>query len=155
VAALREDRGTDVNYTFVAGQVPQPLGLPLVKPPWSRITAIDMNTGEHAWMVPNGATPEEIANNPALAGVALPQTGGFTNAMLLVTKTLLLAGEGWGGAPVIRALDKATGATIAEVRLPGATGAKPMTYMLDGRQYLVVSVGQPGTAELVALALPE
>jgi len=155
VAALREDRGTDVNYTFVAGQVPEPLGLPLVKPPWSRITAIDMNTGEHAWMVPNGDTPEEIASNPALAGVELPQTGGFTNAMLLVTKTLLLAGEGWGGAPVIRALDKATGATIAEITLPGATGAKPMTYMLDGRQYLVVSVGQPGTAELVALALPD
>jgi quinoprotein glucose dehydrogenase len=155
VAGLRADPGTDVNYTFVAGQVPQPLGLPLVKPPWSRITAIDMNTGEHAWMVPNGATPEEIANNPALAGVELPPTGGFTNAMLLVTRTLLFAGEGWGGAPVIRALDKATGATIAEVRLPGATGAKPMTYMLDGRQYLVVSIGQPGPAELVALALPD
>ena len=155
VAGVREDRGTDVNYTFVAGQVPQPLGLPLVKPPWSRITAIDMNTGEHAWMVPNGDTPEEIANNPALAGVELPPTGGFTRAMLLVTKTLLFAGEGWNGAPVIRALDKATGATLAEVTLPGATGAKPMTYMLDGRQYLVVSIGQPGPAELVALALPD
>ena len=155
VASVRADPGTDVGYTFVAGQVPQPLGLPLVKPPWSRITAIDMNTGEHAWMVPNGATPEEIANNPALTGVELPQTGGFTRAMLLVTKTLLFAGEGWNGAPVIRALDKATGATIAEVTLPGATGAKPMTYMLDGRQYLVVSIGQPGPAELVALALPD
>ena len=155
VVSVREDSGTDVNYTFVAGQVPQPLGLPLVKPPWSRITAIDMNTGEHAWMVPNGATPDEVANNPALAGVELPPTGGFTRAMLLVTKTLLFAGEGWNGAPVIRALDKATGATIAEVTLPGATGAKPMTYMLDGRQYLVVSIGQPGPAELVALALPD
>jgi len=155
VASVRADPGTDVEYTFVAGQVPQPMDLPLVKPPWSRITAIDMNTGEHAWMVPNGATPEEIANNPALAGVELPQTGGFTRAMLLVTKTLLFAGEGWSGAPVIRALDKATGATIAEVTLPGATGAKPMTYMLDGRQYLVVSIGQPGPAELVALALPD
>ena len=154
VASVREDRGTDVGYTFVAGQVPQVMGLPLVKPPWSRITAIDMNTGEHAWMVPNGATPEEIANNPALAGVELPQTGGFTRAMLLVTKTLLFAGEGWNGAPVIRALDKATGATIAEIELPGATGAKPMTYLLDGRQYVVVSIGQPGPAELVALALP-
>ena len=155
VAAVRADPGTDVNYTFVAGQVPQPLGLPLVKPPWSRITAIDMNTGEHAWMVPNGETPEEIASNPALEGVDLPQTGGFTRAMLMVTSTLLFAGEGWNGAPVMRALDKATGATIAEIELPGATGAKPMTYMLDGRQYIVVSVGQPGTAELVALALPD
>jgi quinoprotein glucose dehydrogenase len=155
VASVREDSGTDVGYTFGAGQVPQPLGLPLVKPPWSRITAINMNTGEHAWMVPNGATPDEIANHPALAGVDLPPTGGFARAMLLVTKTLLFAGEGWNGSPVIRALDKATGATIAEVELPGATGAKPMSYMLDGRQYLVVSIGQPGPAELVALALPD
>jgi quinoprotein glucose dehydrogenase len=155
VAAVREDPGTDVNYTFVAGQVPQPLGLPLVKPPWSRITAIDMNTGEHAWMVPNGETPEQIATNPALAGVDLPPTGGFARAMLFVTRTLLFAGEGWNGAPVMRALDKATGETIAEIELPGATGAKPMSYMLDGRQYIVVSIGQPGTAELVALALPD
>jgi len=154
-AAVRRDEGTDVNYTFAAGQVPQPLGLPLVKPPWSRITAIDMNTGEHAWMVPNGETPEQIANNPALEGVDVPQTGGFTRAMLMVTKTLLFAGEGWNGAPVMRALDKATGETVAEIRLPGATGAKPMTYMLDGRQYIVVSIGQPGAAEFVALALPE
>jgi quinoprotein glucose dehydrogenase len=155
VAAVRADPGTDVNYTFVAGQVPQPLGLPLVKPPWSRITAIDMNTGEHAWMVPNGETPERIATNPALEGVDLPPTGGFARAMLFVTKTLLFAGEGWNGAPVMRALDKATGETIAEIELPGATGAKPMSYMLDGRQYIVVSIGQPGTAELVALALPD
>jgi quinoprotein glucose dehydrogenase len=154
VAAVRADAGTDVNYSFVAGQVPQVMDLPLVKPPWSRITAIDLNTGEHAWMVPNGATPDEVANNPALAGVELPPTGGFTRAMLLVTRSLLFAGEGWNGAPVMRALDKATGETMAEIELPGATGAKPMTYMLDGRQYIVVSVGQPGTAELVALALP-
>jgi quinoprotein glucose dehydrogenase len=154
VAAVRPDSGTDVGYTFAAGQVPQPLGLPLAKPPWSRITAINMNTGEHAWMVPNGPTPDEIANNPALDGVDIPQTGGFTRAMLMVTETLLFAGEGWNGNPVMRALDKATGETIAEIRLPGATGAKPMSYMLDGRQYIVVSIGQPGTAELIALTLP-
>jgi quinoprotein glucose dehydrogenase len=155
IAAVRRDEGTDVEYVFAGGQVPQPLGLPLVKPPWSRITAIDMNTGEHAWMVPNGPTPERIAENPALDGVDLPPTGGFSRAMLLVTRSLLFAGEGWNGAPVMRALDKATGETIAEIELPGATGAKPMTYMLDGRQYIVVSIGQPGTAELVALALPD
>jgi len=114
-----------------------------------------MNTGEHAWMVPNGPTPDEIVNNPALAGIDLPQTGGFARAMLMATKTLLFAGEGWNGNHVMRALDKRTGATIAEIDLPGATGAKPMTYMLDGRQYIVVSIGQPGPAELVALALPE
>jgi quinoprotein glucose dehydrogenase len=113
-----------------------------------------MNTGEHAWMVANGPTPDEIATNPALAGLEIPATGGFNRAMLMVTKSLLFAGEGWNGNPVMRALDKATGATVAEIELPGATGAKPMTYMLDGRQYIVVSIGQPGTAELVALALP-
>jgi quinoprotein glucose dehydrogenase len=75
--------------------------------------------------------------------------------MLMVTETLLFAGEGWNGNPVMRALDKATGATLAEIELPGATGAKPMSYMLDGRQYIVVSVGQPAAAELVALALPD
>jgi quinoprotein glucose dehydrogenase len=155
VAAVRPDPGTDVGYTFVAGQIPQPLGLPLAKPPWSRITAIDMNTGDHAWMVVNGPTPDEVAENPALAGIEIPPTGGFTRAMLMVTKTLLFAGEGWNGSPVMRALDKATGETIAEIELPGATGAKPMTYSLDGRQYIVVSIGQPGTAELIALALPD
>ena len=154
IAAVRQDSGTDVGYVFAGGQVPQPLGLPLAKPPWSRITAIDMNTGEHAWMVANGPTPEAIASNPALEGIDIPATGGFNRAMLMVTESLLFAGEGWNGNRVMRALDKATGETIAEIELPGATGAKPMTYMLDGQQYIVVSIGQPGTAELIALALP-
>jgi quinoprotein glucose dehydrogenase len=74
--------------------------------------------------------------------------------MLLVTRSLLFAGEGWNGDPILRALDKATGTTIAEIELPGTVGAKPMTYMLDGKQYIVVSIGNPGSAELIALTLP-
>ena len=155
VLALRPDpEYTDIRYVFAAGQVPEPFDLPLVKPPWGRITAIDMNTGEHAWMVPNGRTPERVANNPVLEGLDIPQTGKPVRAMLLVTRTLLFAGEGTGGDPVLRALDKATGETIAEIDLPGATGGLPMTYMIDGKQYIVVSVEGNGQAELVALTLP-
>jgi glucose dehydrogenase len=144
---------SDIRYLFVNGNAPKVMGLPLVKPPWGRITAIDMNTGERAWMVPNGDTPDDVKNNPALKGVTVPRTGKMSRAMLLVTKTLLFAGEGYGGAPILRALDKATGATIAEIPLPGATSGLPMTYMIDGKQYIVVAVGRDIPAELVAFAL--
>jgi quinoprotein glucose dehydrogenase len=156
VGALRPDpEFTDVSYVFVNGEVPQPLDLPLAKPPWGRITAIDMNAGEHVWMVANGDTPDDVLENPALEGVEVPRTGKPVRAGLLVTKTLLFAGEGWNGDPILRAHDKATGAIVAEIELPGATGGKPMTYMVEGKQYVVVSIGRPGPAELVALALPD
>jgi quinoprotein glucose dehydrogenase len=156
VAALRPDpEFTDIRYIFAGGQVPEPLDLPLIKPPWGRITAIDMNTGEHVWMVPNGRTPERIANNPALEGIDIPPTGKPARPMLLATSTVLFAGEGFGGDPILRALDKATGATLAEIELPGQTGGLPMTYMIDGKQYVVVSVVGDGQAELVALTLPD
>ena len=107
-------------------------------------------------MVPNGRTPERIANSPALAGLDIPPTGKPVRAMLLATRTLLFAGEGYGGADaVLRALDKATGETVAEIDLPGQTGGLPMTYMIDGKQYIVVSVASDGQAELVALTLPD
>jgi glucose dehydrogenase len=144
---------SDIRYLFVNGNAPKVMGLPLVKPPWGRITAIDMNTGEHAWMIPNGDTPDDVKTNPALAGVKIPTTGKMSRAMLLVTKTLLFAGEGYGGGPVLRALDKATGATVAEIALPGPTSGLPMSYMIDGKQYIVVAVGHDIPAELVALAL--
>jgi quinoprotein glucose dehydrogenase len=156
VGALRPDpEFTDIRYVFVNGEVPQPMDLPLARPPWGRITAIDMNTGEHAWMVPNGDTPEDVTNNPALAGVEIPRTGKPSRAALLVTKTLLFAGEGWNGDPILRAHDKRTGEIVAEIELPGAVGAKPMTYMLNGRQFIVMAVGRPNPSEYVALALPE
>jgi len=144
---------SDIRYLFVNGEAPRPMGLPLVKPPYGRITAIDMNTGEHRWMAVNGDTPDDVKNNPALAGVATPPTGKASRAVLLVTKTLLFAGEGYGGAPILRAYDKATGAVVAELPLPGAASSKPMTYMLDGKQYVVLAVGRDTPAELVAFAL--
>ncbi len=146
---------TDMRYIFTGGQVPSPMGLPIVKPPYGRITAIDMNTGEHVWMKPNGRTPENIKNHPALRGLDLPETGKPVRPVLLVTKTLLFAGEGWGGDPVLRAYDKATGEVVAEIELPGQAAAKPMTYMLDGKQYIVLAIGRPGPAELIALTLPD
>jgi quinoprotein glucose dehydrogenase len=144
---------SDIRYLFVNGEAPRPMGLPLVKPPYGRITAIDMNSGDHRWMAVNGDTPDDIKNNPALAGVTIPPTGKASRATLLVTKTLLFAGEGYGGAPVFRAYDKATGAVVAELPLPGAASSKPMTYMLDGKQYVVLAVGRDTPAELVAFAL--
>jgi glucose dehydrogenase len=154
-AVRAEPEITDIRYVFVNGATPQPMDLPLVKPPWGRITAIDMNRGEHLWRVANGDTPDYVRNHPALRGVDIPRTGKPARPALLVTKTLLFAGEGWNGDPILRAHDKATGEILAEIELPGQVGGKPMTYMLNGRQFIVVSIGRPGPAELVALALPE
>jgi quinoprotein glucose dehydrogenase len=140
-----------------------PQGLPLVKPPWGRITAIDLNTGTLAWMVPNGETPDCVKNHPLLKGVNIPPTGKPERSGIMVTKTLLFAGEGGGlfavppfsGGPMFRAYDKATGAVVFEFKLPANQTGIPMTYMANGKQYIVVAVGarsQP--AELVALTLP-
>ena len=136
--------------------------LPLVKPPWGRITAIDLVRGEHVWMVPNGDAHENVRNHPALAGVALPRTGRPDRAGLLVTQTLLFAGEGGGqyglpggGGRMFRAHDKATGELVGELELPANQTGLPITYAVDGRQFIVVAVGGPNhPGELVALALP-
>lgn len=155
VHALARDPDSDLAYSKL-GRVPRVDGLPLVKPPWGRITAIDMATGEHRWMMANADTPAEIAGHPALEGLAVPRTGIPTRAMLLATATLLFAGEGWGGSPVLRAHDKATGAIVAGIDLPASVTGLPMTYAVNGRQFIVVAVGDgETTAELVALALPE
>ncbi|HEY8519666.1 MAG TPA: pyrroloquinoline quinone-dependent dehydrogenase [Gammaproteobacteria bacterium] len=147
--------GSDIRYVAGGGgEIPWLSGLPLVKPPWGRITAIDMSRGEILWQIPNGPTPKEVAENPALAGVELPPTGRATRAPTLVTKTLLFSAEGWGGSAVLRAHDKATGEVLAEIALPGAVGNVPMTYAIDGKQYIVMSVAGERGAELVALALP-
>jgi quinoprotein glucose dehydrogenase len=137
------------------GGIRGPQGLPLLKPPYGSIVAIDLNTGEHLWRVPNGDTPDRIKNHPALKGVTLPVTGKPTHANLLTTKTLLFYGEGRGGSPIFHALDKRTGKEIARIELPATTNTAPMTYLHNGRQYIVVAVADPDTpAELVALALP-
>ena len=140
-----------------------PLGLPLVKPPWGRITAIDLNTGEHLWMRPNGEAPDCVKNHPALEGLDIPPTGKAERGGILVTKTLVFAGEGSGlfaaprdtGGPMFRAHDKLTGEVISELELPANQTGLPMSYLVDNKQYIVVTVGARNhPAELVALSLP-
>ena len=140
-----------------------PLGLPLIKPPWGRITAIDLNTGDHVWMIPNGDTPDCVKNHPALSGLDIPRTGKPERSGILVTKTLVFAGEGgglfatptWAGGPMFHAYDKQTGETVWELELPKRQSGVPMTYMIDGKQYIAMAVSARGEpAELIALALP-
>jgi len=152
-----------------AGQVPPvsstirffgPQGLPLIKPPYGRITAIDLNTGDHLWMQANGDTPDWLKNHPAVKGVKLPRTGTYEHAGIMVTKSLMFAGEGAGlfatppgsGGNKFRSYDKRTGEIISEFELPANQSGIPMTYAIDGQQYIVVAVGGVGKpGELVAL----
>ena len=154
-ALAPEPEATDMRFIQSPNAVtPTVQGLPIVKPPYGRITAIDLKTGDHLWMIPNGATPASVRDHPALAGLDLPRTGKATRAGTLVTSTLLFAGEGWGGDPWLRAIDKATGEVLREIELPGTQNGHPITYEVGGRQFIVLSVGGRGqTPELVALAL--
>lgn len=161
LALTHDSEASEIDYIDAGEPSPTVLGLPLAKPPLGRITAIDLATGEHAWIIANGDTPKAYTGNPALAGVDLPRTGKPTRAGIVVTKTLLFAGEGWGtvgeirGDPVFRAHDKLTGDIVAEIDLPGTQCGPPSTYMVDGRQYIVMMVTDgESPAELVALALP-
>jgi quinoprotein glucose dehydrogenase len=155
ITSVANDPKSDLRFSRCSGADLNVQGLPILKPPYSRITALDLNTGDFAWVVPLGTTPARVSQHPALRGVNLPNTGGIgLQATLLVTKTLLVAGEGWGGAPIIRAYDKKTGGVVGEIALPGMMGSMPMTYMVNGKQYLAFTVGTPTQpAELVALAL--
>jgi quinoprotein glucose dehydrogenase len=146
----------DSDYTM-GGQLPRVQNLSIIKPPYGRITAYDMNKGQIAWQIPNGDTPPAIAANPALQGVTLPKTGSPSHAGLLATRTLLFGGEGPGGLPVLHAYDKATGQEIWRAQLPGPQTSLPMTYMAGGRQFIVLGVrGNGGSAaQLVAFAAPE
>jgi quinoprotein glucose dehydrogenase len=137
-------------------------GLPLVKPPYGRITAIDLNKGEIVWQIAHGETPDNIRNHPALKGLRIPRTGRQGRIGTLTTKTLLIAGEGGfftlpdrrRGA-MLRAYDKATGQERGAVYMPAPQTGSPMTYMLDGQQYIVVSIGGGNySSELLALRLP-
>jgi quinoprotein glucose dehydrogenase len=122
-------------------------GLPLVKPPWGRITATDLNKGEQVWQIAHGETPDNVRNHPALKGLKIPRTGRPGRIGLLVTKTLLIAGEGGffttpngqRGA-MLRAYDKANGNELGAVYMPAPQSGSPITYMLNGKQYVVVPI---------------
>jgi len=146
----------DSDYTM-GGGAPQLGGLRLIKPPYGRITAYNMNKGDIAWMIPNGDTPPAIKDHERLKGLNIPRTGSPSQAGLLVTKTLLLAGEGPAGQAVFHAYDKATGAEIWQTPLPGPQVSLPMTYAHNGRQFVVMGVRGTANfgAQLVAFAFPQ
>jgi quinoprotein glucose dehydrogenase len=163
VTLQKPEAGLNSNllYMQAPGRSPQmPQGLPLLKPPYSRLTAIDMNTGDHAWMMPAGSG-ERIRNLPQLKGLNLPPLGGdSTYSGPLATKMLLLyplTTGGTTGGPRLVAVDKATGKELASSDLPGIAIGSPMTYLSGNRQFIALTV-QGGTPrdmpELVALALP-
>ena len=137
------------------GQVPNIENLPLIKPPYGRITAYDMNKGEIAWQVPNGGTPPNIKEAFDKLGLTnVPPTGYPSQASFVVTKTLLLGGEGSGGRAILHAYDKKTGENIAELPMPGSQTAVPMTYMYQNRQFIVVAVAGRPAGQLIAFSLP-
>ncbi|MDP6535438.1 MAG: PQQ-binding-like beta-propeller repeat protein [Gammaproteobacteria bacterium] len=136
-------------------------GLPLLKPPYGVISAIDLQRGEIAWQIAHGQTPDRVANHPLLQDINLPRTGQNASVGTLVTRTLLIAGEaemtrdGEGNLRAqLRAYDKATGADVGAVSLPAPQSGSPMTYMLKDEQYIVIAVSGGGmTGELVAFKL--
>lgn len=154
-----------LKYVLRKRDVPTVQGLPLVKPPYGRLTALDLKTGTKAWTIANGDGPR---HHPLLEKLHLPPLGTPNRPVALVTKTLLFLGEGsdviggpemymnsWGWGRMFRAYDKASGNRIAEVKLPAGTTGGPMTYMANGKQYIVVAVGDRQAApEFVALGLP-
>jgi glucose dehydrogenase len=155
VLSLAKDPNSDIAYSAGSTRVPRVKGLDLVKPPYGRITAIDMNSGDHVWQVANADTPDSIKNNPALKGVTLPRTGVPTRSGILLTKTLLFVGEGEGGGPTLYAHDKKTGEIVARIELPNTQSGVPMTYEHKGQQYIAMFVsGRGKPTELVAFALP-
>jgi quinoprotein glucose dehydrogenase len=137
-------------------------GLPLIKPPYGRITAFDMDKGEIVWQIAHGETPDNIRNHPALKGLTIPRTGQIGVIGTLVTKTLVVAGERQvtttpqGRGAMLRAYNKVTGDEVGAVFMPAQQTGSPMTYMLNGKQYIVVAIGGgtfPG--EYIAYRLPE
>jgi glucose dehydrogenase len=143
-----------VDWIQGPARTPTVDGIPIIQPPWGRITAMNLNKGSIEWWIANADTPAAVRDHPLLQGIELDRTGIPTRAGLLVTKTLLFAGEGQGGTPVFRAHDKANGAIIAEIDLPASQTGLPMTYMMNGKQYIVMAVSGNGPAEVIALALP-
>jgi quinoprotein glucose dehydrogenase len=156
VVALAEGNPDRSEFRYVrsrsANRLRGPSGLPITKPPYSRITAIDMSTGEHAWMVPHG---EGIRQKIKDLGIPDPgPVGGGSTTGPVVTKELLFIAQNDNGQNLLRAYEKATGNVIAEIELPLRPNGTPMTYMAGGKQYIALAVGQARDARLIALALP-
>jgi glucose dehydrogenase len=160
VLALAKNEESDIDLSQGFGvRVPRIQGLEVVKPPYGRITAIDMNSGDHLWMIANADTPDRIKNHALLEGVDLPRTGVPTRSGIFVTKSLLFQAEGTGAAgasPIFRAINKETGAIVAEIDLPFNQTGLPFTYEHEDKQYIAMFMGGAGSpAELVVYALPD
>jgi quinoprotein glucose dehydrogenase len=170
-----ERPGEPSDMTYVRGQARNPAnpkaadipvtvqGLPLIKPPYGRISAIDLNKGDLLWQIAHGETPDNIRNHPILKGLTIPRTGRQGRIGTLVTRSLLVAGEGGlftlpdgrRGA-MLRAYNKATGQEVGSVYMPAPQTGSPMTYLLNGQQYIVVAISGPGfPGELIAFRLPK
>ena len=146
---------TIADYVVIPGygSVRGPDGLNMFKPPYSRITAIEMNTGEHLWWIPVGETPDRVLNHPALKDMDIPNTGNGTRvAPMTVTSTLLIyAGHGSDNTPYLYALDKASGEQLGKIEAPAASSYGMMTYVHEGKQYVMLLTGP----KLTTMALAE
>lgn len=155
VVQLVTPDAADSNFRYVRGgtsAAPSPSGLPLTKPPYGRITAIDLNTGEHLWMVPHG---EGIRERIIAAGVLDPgPVGSPARTGPLLTKTLLLVGQEDNGRYVLRAYDKQNGDVLHEIDLPLPPGGTPMSYQVNGRQFIAIAVGAGQDSRIMSFALP-
>ena len=154
VIQLVANNPTETDFVYMRGgirNVNGPSGLPITKPPYGRISAVNLNTGEYEWVRANA---EGIRQQIIDMGIPDPGPVGVVNlAPLLVTKTLLFQAI-TDGVPILRAMNKATGETIAEIELPAIPQGAPMTYMVDGKQYIAISCGGGADAKMVTLSLP-
>lgn len=155
VVQLVEPEAGASDFDYMRGGVTSvngPQGLPLTKPPYGRITAIDMNTGDHTWMVPHGEGPRQRIID---MGILDPGPVGSTSRTgPVLTKTLLFIAQQDGGRSVMRAFDKTTGEVVHEIDLPSVPSATPMTYMADGKQYIAIALGGGPQSMVVSYALP-
>ncbi len=155
VVQLQQPEADSSNFTYVRGGVtsaPSPGGLPLIKPPYGRITAIDLNTGEHAWMVPHG---EGIRERIIAQGILDPgPVGSPSRTGPLLTKTLLFLAQDDNSRYVLRAYNKQNGDVIHEIDLPLPTGGTPMSYQVNGKQFIAIAVGAGPDSRILAYALP-
>jgi quinoprotein glucose dehydrogenase len=154
--------GVATTTTTETGAGLTPQGLPLLKPPYGRITAINLDKGEWVWQIAHGETPDFVRNSPALRGVTVPRTGQSAAIGALITKTLVIAGDGQAttlpnrprGA-MLRAYDKASGKEVGTVYMPAPQSGTPMTYSINGKQYIIVAVsGGNYSGEYLAFRLP-
>ena len=154
MGTLPEDESNFRYYRLQNRGVVGPRGLPLLKPPYSTITAFDMNKGEILWQVPNGDRMARVEEHPDLEGIDLPPLGGGGRHPVLVTSTLLIHGQDMGYGPNLIARDKATGEELARIELSGAPQSAPMSYAVDDRQYIALGVNDAPNPKLVVFALP-